>query len=290
MEIECIGNARYSLGEGPLWDPIGGVLYWVDSHAPAIWRHDPSTGDIEGWDLPGGTVGSIALRERGGAVLAMDDGFHFFDFDTGAGAAIADVEAGEPKTRFNDGKVDRRGRFVAGSMHEDLSEPLGALYRLDADFGWVRLDGGITCSNGPCWSPDGRTFYFADSPRRTIWAYDYDLDAGALANKRVFVSTGAFDAFPDGATVDAEGHLWSALFGSGRIARFAPDGSLDRTVELPVAWVSSVMFGGPGLDVLFAISIGGRLLDERDPSPDAGALFAIHGLGVKGLPEPRFAG
>ena len=183
--------------------------------------------------------------------------------------------------------------YITSAGGEDKAESgeyAGALYRLDADFSWVRLDDGITCSNGPCWSPDGRTFYFADSPRRTIWAYDYDLDSGALHNKRVFVSTGAFDAFPDGATVDAEGHLWSALFGSGRIARFAPDGSLDRTVELPVAWVSSVMFGGPGLDVLFATSIGGRLLDERDPSPDAGALFAIHGLGVKGLPEPRFAG
>ena len=135
MEIERIGDLRCGLGEGPVWDPLDGVLYFVDSLAPAVFRHDPATGAIERRDLAGGTVGSLALRAGGGMVVAMDDGFHFLDFESGDVETIAEPEAETPNTRFNDGKVDRQGRFVAGSLECDFAARAGGLYRLDATSG-----------------------------------------------------------------------------------------------------------------------------------------------------------
>ena len=156
MKIERIGEARYELGESPIWDPVDGVLYFVDSPAHAIFRYDPRSGDIRRWEVAGGYLGALALRAGGGAVLAMNDGFHAFDFATGVATAIAEPEAGQDELCFNDAKVDRQGRFIAGSMHTGVSEPVGALYRLDTDLACTRLDGGYICSNGPCWSPRRR--------------------------------------------------------------------------------------------------------------------------------------
>ncbi len=290
MNIECIGEARYHLGEGPLWDPVDGVLYFVDSLAPAVFRHDPTSGAIARRDLPGETVGSLALRDAGGMVLAMADGFHAYDFETGALEAIAEPEAGVANTRFNDGKVDRRGRFVAGSLERDFAARSGALYRLDTDLSVSQIEDRVVCANGPCWSPDGATFYFTDGGRAEIYAYDYDGAAGTVANRRVFAAAEPIGGHPDGATVDAQGFVWSALFGGAKVARFAPDGRLDRTVDLPAKLVTSVMFGGADLDVLYVTSARGDGGDARDDTPEAGALFRIDGLGVAGLPEPRFAG
>lgn len=290
MNIERIGEARYELGESPIWDPVDGVLYFVDSPAHAIFRYDPRSGDIRRWEVAGGYLGSMALRAGGGAVLAMDHGFHAFDFETGAATAITEPEAGRDDLCFNDGKVDRQGRFIAGSMHTGASEPVGALYRLDADLTCTRLDGGYICSNGPCWSPDGGTFYVSDSNADAIFAYDYDTATGTATKRRTFHSTVDSGGFPDGGTVDAEGHVWSAQFSAGSIRRIAPDGTVERVVELPVQWVASMTFGGDDHDVLYVTTIGGEDQGARDPSPEAGGLFAIHGLGVAGLPEPRFAG
>ncbi len=290
MKIERIGEARYELGESPIWDPVDGVLYFVDSPAHTIFRYDPRSGDIRQWEVAGSYLGSLALRAGGGAVLAMDDGFHAFDFETGAATAIAEPEAGQDELCFNDCKVDRQGRFIAGSIHTDVSEPVGALYRLDADLTCTRLDGGYICSNGPCWSPDGGTLYVTDSNAFAIFAYDYDTATGATTNRRTFHSTVGSGGFPDGGTVDAEGHVWSAQFIAGSIRRIAPDGAVERVVELPVQGVSSMTFGGDDHDVLYVTTIGGEDQGKRDPSPEAGGLFAIYGLGIAGLPEPRFAG
>jgi sugar lactone lactonase YvrE len=290
MNIERIGEGRYELGESPIWDPLDGVLYFVDSPAHAIFRYDPRSGVIRRWDVAGGYLGSLALRAGGGAILAMDDGFHTFDFETDAATAIAEPEAGRADLCFNDGKVDRQGRFVAGSMHTGMTEPVGALYRLDTDLTCTKLDGGYICSNGPCWSPDGGTLYVSDSNAEAIFTYDYATATGAATNRRTFHSTAGSGGQPDGGTVDAEGYVWSAQFGAGTICRIAPDGAIDRVVELPVQWVASVTFGGDDHDVLYVTSIGGEDQSERDPSPQAGGLFAIRGLGIKGLPEPRFAG
>lgn len=289
VEIRRLDTGRDLLGEGPLWDPRDQVLYWVDSNGCRVRRLDPAGGEVRDWPVPE-RIGSLALRESGGAVVALKSGFHFLDFESGTTAPIVDPEAGEARTRFNDGKVDRQGRFLAGSMDmPGMNAFRGALYRLDPDLNATRLRTGIGVSNGPCFSPDGGTFYFADSARRTIWAHDYDGATGEISDMRVFAGPETLGAVPDGATVDADGCVWSALVSHGRIGRFSPDGELVRTVDVPTGHPSSVTFGGPGLDVLYVTSIW-EWQQARTGNDADGRLFAIYGLGATGLPEPRFAG
>ena len=288
MEIERIGDVRFELGEGPLWHAREKALYGVDIHASTLWRLNPETQELRTWKTPSG-VGSFAFRESGGLVLAMGQSFHFMDLETRKVEEIASPARDEDGTLFNDGKVDKNGRFIAGTRDENLKRDTGSLYELRPDLTWERLDSGIVCSNGPCWSPDGGTFYFADSLRYAIYAYDYDSDAGTATNRRVLADVKPLRGAPDGATVDAEGYVWSAICMGGVIARFAPDGRLDRTVEMPTSMVCSCIFGGEDLDVLYATSIGMSILGS-EPDAEAGGVFAIRGLGVKGLPEPFFAG
>jgi len=288
IKIERIDVADDELGEGPLWDTASQVLYWVDIKGRAVHRLDPSNGAVQSWPTPS-DVGALALREAGGGVLALKDGFYAFDFETGFCEPLAVGLVNAPGIRFNDAKVDRQGRFLAGTIVEDLSRPDAKLFRLNRDLSVEVLETGITCSNGPCWSPDGATLYFADTPTRLISAYDYDQKSGALANKRPFADTDAFNTAPDGATVDAEGYLWCAFVLSGRIGRFAPDGRLARTIHVPVDHPTSVAFGGADLDVLYVTALT-TPLRATDPAPRPGGLHAIYGLGVAGIPEPRFAG
>ena len=223
-------------------------------------------------------------------MLALRHGFAQFDFDTRALTEGPSIGLDHAKVRLNDGKADPHGRFVAGTMHSDRAQdeaPLGGLYRLDASGAQELLETDLAVSNGPCFSPDGRTFYLADSARRIIWAYDYSPD-GPLANHRAFADTEAQGPGCDGATVDAEGCLWSVLVRIGKIARFAPDGTIMRTIDMPVHHPTSVAFGGPDLDVLYVTSIS-RSHALRDDHPDAGGLFAVEGLGVRGLKAHRFA-
>ena len=291
MRIEVLVDVKTILGEGPLWDVAEQRLYWIDSFGCNVFRATADGREVRAWDVPA-KIGSMALRQRGGAVLSLQTGFHFLVFATGDCSLIVDPEPDMPTTRLNDGKVDRRGRFVAGSMDTMEHGPNGSLYRLDPDLSLHKLDQGIVVSNGPCWSPDGKTFYFADSWSGEIWAYDYDLDTGNVANRRTFVKIDTpGGGAADGSTVDAEGFLWNAQVYDGRLVRYAPDGRVDRKIEMPVKKVTSVMFGGPDLNVLFVTSMAKPPL-PRFPSDGVlrGSLFAIYGLGVRGLPEPRFAG
>lgn len=291
MRIEVLVDVKTILGEGPLWDVDEQRLYWIDSFGCNVFRATADGREVRAWDVPA-KIGSMALRRQGGAVLSLQTGFHFLDFKSGETSLIVDPEPDDPTTRINDGKVDKRGRFVAGSMDTMEAGPNGALYRLDPDLSLHKLDDGIIVSNGPCWSPDGRIFYFADSWSGEIWAYDYDQDTGAVANRRTFTridrSTGGA---ADGSTVDAEGYLWNAQVYDGKIIRYAPDGSVDRVIDMPVKKVTSVMFGGPELDILFVTSMAKPPL-PRFPGDGVlrGSLFAIHGLGIRGVPEMRFAG
>ena len=286
--IERIGEIKNQLGEGPVWDVAEKALYWIDASAPAIYRLDPKTSDLKTWKMPK-QIGSFALREKGGAVLALSDGFYLFDFDSGNATPVRDGNVAKPGTNFNDGKTDARGRFIAGTLDAKFKESIGSIFSLDASLKCSVLEPAIGCTNGPSFSPDNRTFYCADSVSRTISAYDYDLATGAVSNKREFAKIKGLGGVPDGATVDAEGNLWSAIAGGGKIVCYNPDGKLTRTVEVPVPIVTSVMFGGDNLDVMYATSIGANTLG-MEPGPDGGRLFAIKGLGVKGKPEPRFAG
>jgi sugar lactone lactonase YvrE len=288
LRISRIGGTRDQLGESPVWDERTQSLYWIDSLAGLIHKLSPASGASEEFQVPA-PIGSLALTHGGGAVLALRHDFAQYDLSTQRLTMGPSIDVEHPMLRLNDGKVDPFGRFVAGTLHGGRAEnerPLGGLYRIDASGAIELIEDDLAVTNGPCFSPDGRTFYLADSARRVTWAYDYRRE-GPLVNKRIFVNTDALGSGGDGATVDADGYVWTVLVRIGAIARFAPDGTLDRTIEMPVRHPTSVAFGGPGLDVLYVTSIS-RSTNLSDESPEAGGLFAVEGLGVTGLPAQRF--
>lgn len=300
--IECVLDCENHLGEGPVWDVSEQCLYWVDSTGrrvgkPSIWRYDPATGNVRNWAVDR-DIGAMALRRDGGAILALDDGFYSFDFDTGALDLIAKTTDDPARARLNDGKCDRHGRFFAGGMDDQEELGICGLWRLDPDLRVTKVDEGIICSNGPCWSPDDQTFYFADTFKREIWAYDYDLGSGSVSNRRVFTSLKDEPGFADGSTVDAEGYLWNAQVIGGDLIRYAPDGTVALRLTMPVKNITSVMFGGPNLDEIYVTSMARvqhpaqheHFAAEVKPQFAAGGLFRITGLGIRGIAEPRFAG
>ena len=290
-EIARVGTTIDRLGEGLLWDDQRRQLYWCDAMEGRLHRLDQATGAHTEVRI-GKMIGALVLREAGGAVAALDDGFYFLDLDTGTTQTIATFDFGRDDIRLNDGNVDHEGRFIAGGMHIRPPQDgnyVANIYRLASDLSTTILESAVGNCNGPCFSPDGRTFYFADSPRRQIYSYDYDVVTGHLANRRVFADTNQFDSPPDGATVDSEGFLWSAMVTGGKIVRFDPTGKVAQTVEMPVRHPTNVAFAGPDLDILYVTSIS-KSPNIQAIEAQAGALFAIHGLGAKGLVGPRFRG
>lgn len=284
VELARIGNFKNSLGEGPLWDAATNCLYWVDSLAGEIFRLNESE-QVKSWSLPC-MIGSLAVINDEQAIVALQTGFHLFDFASGELTSIIDPEAGSAETRFNDGKTDRAGNFLAGSMGIKIRDrPLGCLYRMGPDLIPEVLEADVIVANGPCFSPDGSIFYFNDG-RRRILAYDYE-PGGPLRNKRTVFNGADHYTGTDGATVDTEGNLWVAFIGSGEIGCLSPDGKILERIKMPVRLPSSVMFGGPGLDELYVTSIsdsGNRTSDEDG----AGGLYKLTGLGATGIAEKRF--
>lgn len=291
MRIDVLADVKPLLGEGPLWDVESERLYFIDSLGKRVFRCTEEGGEMRAWTVPE-AIGSMALAQDGSAIVALADGFHRLDLESGDLVALADPEPDRPGNRLNDGKVDPAGRFVCGSMDMGEAEPTGTLWQLGTDLGLRALDEGIICSNGPCWSPDGGTLYFADSFRGTIYAYDYDAATGEAGGRRVFAQMdGARGGAPDGATVDSEGCVWSCGVFDGRIFRYAPDGSLDRVIEMPVCKITSLAFGGRDLDRLFVTSMAEPPLPKYPgDGPLRGSVFVIDGLGVTGRPERRFGG
>ncbi|MFC1996605.1 SMP-30/gluconolactonase/LRE family protein [Chloroflexota bacterium] len=288
MKAKLAYKANDSLGEGPVWVSEEQALYWVDIERPTLQRWNPESGQYQKWVMPS-DIGCFALREQGGAVLGLRTGFAYLDFSTGDILPIIDPEADKPYTRFNDGKCDRLGRFWAGTLDEEGPNTRGALYRLDPDGDFQTMKPGIGISNGLGWSPDNRVMYYTDSAKRTIWAYDFDQESGSIGNQRVFAVTPQAYV-PDGLTVDTEGFVWSAKWDGWKVVRYAPDGSIDLEVQLPVQRPTSCIFGGPGLNQLYITSASTGLADdELAEQPLAGSVFVLES-GVQGLPEPRFAG
>jgi L-arabinonolactonase len=278
-----------TLGEVPVWDVAEQALYWVDIQGKLLQRlHEPS-GDVRVWHLPE-RIGSFALREKGGLVCAFASGFAFFDPETEAIDWIARPEAHIPTNRFNDGKCVSHGRFWAGTMDDGLTAHSGSLYRLDTDLSVHLMDSGVAIANALSWSPDERTFYFADTLDKEIHAYDYDAPTGRISRKRLFAHTRDDPGVPDGSTVDAQGYMWNAQWDGWRLTRYAPDGRVDRVVPLPVQKPTSCMFGGPDLRTLYVTTaIWDHSPDDLRSQPWAGSLLALD-VGVAGLPETRFAG
>ena len=291
LDADCtlFSDIACDLGESALWDDRRSRLYWVDITGERIYARDWAGGATVALPVPG-TVGSVALREDGGLVAALAHSIVRCDVDKGTVEKVAVLEADLSGNRFNDGAVDPRGRFWFGSMDLAEKQPSGAFYCLHPDATVTRAFGGVVCSNGPAWSPDGRTVYHVDSTRQLVTAYDFDPETGTVGEGRVFVSDEGNDWFPDGVTVDAEGFVWNCKWGGGRIVRYAPDGTVDRVLHLPVPRPTRCAFAGADLSTLAVTSARiGLSVDTLAAAPLSGPVLLLD-PGVRGLPAARYAG
>ncbi len=314
MRLELILDARAELAEGPAWDARADCLIWVDIHAGRLHLYDPQSRTDRALDL-GEAVGCAAPRRDGGLVLGLKSGFALLDspLPTGDRAAsrseaegglgvrgeahgvkarpILNPEPHLPGNRFNDGKCDPAGRFLAGSMDDAEKEASGSLYSLDPGGDSKTLLTGLRISNGLAWSPDGRTFYHIDTPTRQVTAYDYDLESGGIRAPRPAVHIPDGMGWPDGMTSDAEGMLWVALWGGARLTRWDPStGQLLAEIPVPALNVTSCAFGGADLTDLYVTTARkGMDADQLKRLPLSGGLFRIE-TGVKGTPTFSFGG
>jgi sugar lactone lactonase YvrE len=289
QDTHLILDARAELGEGVTWDADARRLLWVDIMAGRVHVLDPESGSTRTFEV-GQPVGAAAPAKRGGAILAVRDGFARLNFDTGAVHMIADVERDRPNHRMNDGACDAAGRFWAGTMSMQETRGAGSLYRLDPDGRVHRVLEGVTISNGIDWSLDNRHMYYIDSPTGRVDRFDFDLHSGSLTNRRPFVTIDPEDGLPDGLTVDAEGAVWVALWDGAAVRRYTSDGALDRVIRLPVTRPTTCAFGGPDLATLYITSAWIELPEqERQRQPAAGGMFR-HRPGVTGRPAHPFGG
>jgi L-arabinonolactonase len=287
--VEVVRREKNLVGEGPAWNEDEQALYWVDIEAPAIQRL-ALDGTFQSFQMPR-PIGSFVFRRGGGLIAGLQGGFCEVDLEAGTVTPIVDPEPEHPDNHLNDGKCDRRGRYWCGTRDTKQTDPTGSIYRLDPDFTVHRMDSGFTVSNGMAFTPDDTRMYFSDSRGETVYAYDFDLKSGSIRNRRVFLSTRDMPGRIDGATCDSDGCYWGALVHDWAVVRFDPNGRLDRIVRLPVRHPTMCTFGGPGMDILYVTSASTWMTEDEAPSqPLAGALFAIHNTGAKGVPEPRFAG
>ncbi len=282
------------LGEGVIWDDVDGAFLWTDIHGRKLHRYRPDRDQLTAWDTPERLCSfGLVEGEAGALIAAFESGFAMYRPESGEIEWLARPEVDVTGTRFNDGRVDRQGRFWSGTMVEgdeardrDGNRVLGSLYRLDRGV-CARMEGGIRITNSLCWSLDSRTQYLADSPTRQIYAYDFDAGTGSITNRRVFARIDP-PAEPDGSCIDAEDHLWNAEWGGGRLVRYRPDGTIDLTLALPVTQPTCVCFGGPGLNWLAVTTARDGLSDtELARQPLAGALF-IFETDFGGMPETRY--
>lgn len=289
IQVTCVRQEQAILGESPVWDPERRALWWIDCVAPALHRYDPARDTDVRLEL-GERIHAIGLGADGGLIAAMVGGLARLDPETGTVETVARPEASRRDHRFNDGKCGPDGRFWVGSMHRSYAGASGHLYHLDPDGRATPVLHGLTVPNGLGWSPDGTIFYLGDSPTGAITAYAFDGDTGGLSAPKRLTGPGAAPGWPDGLAVDAQGFLWNARWDGGCVARFAPDGRLDRTVAMPVTRPTSCAFGGPALDRLYVtsarIGLDAAALAEQ---PLAGGLFALD-PGVAGAPVGTFGG
>lgn len=286
-KVICVADVHAVLGEGPVWVQRESALYWVDIEGRKVFRLGEQ-GKVEQWDTPF-RVGSLAPRAGGGFIAGTDEGLAEVDLAAGRFSIVHHPEAHLPDNRFNDGKVDRAGRFWAGTMDDKQQHATGTLYRIERGFSCEAVDENYRITNGPAFSPSGDIMYHNDSARQVTYAFDLDGDGNAT-NRRLFAKYGEGDGFPDGLTVDAEGCLWIAFWGGWCVRRYSPGAECLCKIELPVEQPSSCAFGGSGLDRLYitSASIG---LDESALAvqPQAGGLFMVS-PGARGVAEIPFAG
>jgi len=288
VQVAAIVHA--DVGEGPCWDRVTGTLIFVDVTPGIIYRLDPETGHLMARSI-GQEVGAAIPRVGGGLVVAARDGIGFLDDDPRAELVmVAPIEGDNPGNRMNDAKCDPVGRLWAGTMAFDFARGAASLYRIDPDGRHERILRDLTISNGLGWSPSGSRMYFIDSGDSAVDVLDYDVDSGLATNRRRLISFASADGMPDGMTVDAEGHLWVAMFGAGVVRRFTPEGVPSGSVQLPASQVTSATFGGRDLEHLFVTSAAYQMGPDRlADEPLAGATFMCR-PGPVGLPSVAFAG
>jgi len=293
-QAELVFDARNAVGESPVWHAGEQALYWVDIPARSLNRWTVSTQMVSSWQAPE-MLACVAATASGHWIAGAESGI--FELTPQADGQLvflplAQVRHHTTGMRFNDGRCDRQGRFLAGTMLMNMTASTGegCLYsyqkQSNATTGLVRLLDGFKTPNGMAFSPDGKTLYLSDSHPtvQLIWAFDYDTSTGTPDNRRVFVDMNSLPGRPDGAAVDADGCYWICGNDAGLIHRFTPTGKLDRSLAVPVKKPAMCAFGGAHLDTLFVTSIRPEGIDLSD-QPLAGGVFALH-PGVRGLPEP----
>ena len=283
----CVLPWGAQLGECPVWSPTEQRLYWVDILHPAVYRYDPKTGQNESCELSK-LVSAILLAENDLLLVATQDGIEWLNFDEATLEPFVHPEEGIRENRLNDAKVGPGGSVWVGSMRVDASKPSGGLYRITTDQVVERKATGITVSNGLGWSPDGSTFYFVDTVPGLIYAYDFDPGVGTLNNRRIFATVPEKDGRPDGLTVDSDGGVWCAIWDGWRVNRYAPDGTLERIIDLPVPRPTSITFGGEDLKTLYITTARTRLpASTLTDAPLSGGVFECS-PGFTGLPTHFF--
>nr|WP_242035113.1 SMP-30/gluconolactonase/LRE family protein [Mesobacillus harenae] len=288
--LELVIDAKASLGEGSCWDNTNQLLYWVDILEKKVNLYNPATGDNRVIPLDQ-SVGAIVPRKSGGAVVALEKGFHFLNFDTEEVSPIFNPEEHMQENRFNDGKCDPSGRFWAGTMDVAGKKEKGALYCVETDLNVSKKLTDISISNGLAWSPDHKYMYFIDTPTKKVVRFNYGLETGRIENPLEIVRFSKGEGNPDGMTIDEEGMLWIAHWGGARVSRWNPSTGEQLTViPIPALNVTSCTFGGSDLSELY-ITTARTGLADKDLAiyPNTGGVFKIK-PGVKGLPAYKFKG
>ena len=287
-EFRCVLEAKALVAECPRWHPIEQRLYWVDIYEPSLNCFDPATAQTWKWPMPE-RIGCFAFRREGGIIAGMQSGLFLVEFDRGVQTqCVFSFEADNPHTRFNDGRSDPQGRFWAGTVVETMDKRVGSLFRYDPDGRCTRMVDKLICSNGLAFSADGRTMYHSDSRQDYVWAWDFAGESGDISNQRVFIAIDIQEGRPDGAAVDAEGFYWICHVGAWRLARYSPDGMIDRVIGLPTQRPTMCAFGGEDLRTLYVTTATYPLsAAELRKQPLAGGIFAMK-TEVPGIPEPFF--
>ncbi|MCS1410637.1 MAG: 6-deoxy-6-sulfogluconolactonase [Verrucomicrobia subdivision 3 bacterium] len=290
FQAECVYSGKAVLAEGPVWDEVAQLLYWLDIERGKICRFDPASKGNEEWIL-GTRVGFAVNTEKGDMLAGTQEGLIRFSCGTGTSTPFAKPEAELPDNRFNDGKCDLQGRLWAGTMSMDETKTAGSLYRVDEDGSLSQHADMVRISNGLAWSSDSRKMYYIDSPTQRVDVFDYDAAGGENSNRRPVIDLTGESFFPDGMTIDVEDKLWVALWEGWGVGRFDPaTGEMIAKVEVPVACVTSCCFGGPDLEDLYITTASRSMkVEDWNQQPDAGGIF-IARPDVKGTPSIRFKG
>lgn len=289
MRAELIVDCKNQHGEGIFWNPADALVWWTDIEGRALWSFDPATAQSARHDMAE-RVCCFAPRASGGLIVAYADRVALFDPETKRETLVCLFEPENTQTRLNDGRTDRAGRLIVGGMNEVSGAADSSVICIDTDLSVRTLIEGVSCANSTCFSPGGATMFFADTPDREIVAFDYDTNTGAVSNRRHHASFKDEPGLPDGSCVDAEGGVWNAEWEGHRVVRVAPNGSIDRIIEVPVWKPTCCAFGGPDLDTLF-ITTSRLMSDEQalEKEPESGGLFAVK-PGIHGVIDTPFSG